>query len=246
MPMRIVIRHLAGSKFNQVEQFPIESFPELSIGREPSATILFDAARDDAVSRKHSVIRVVQGDPPSFKLSDLGSSNGTFLNGERLEGETEILPGDTIELGVGGPKFTFDVEPRPNNLAARTRVMSAAVSPPTRVIDAVEATPLPPATLAPAPPEAKPSVGRDTVMRLLSDQRQTTSRVGLYALAGLIAVILLAGGAIYYKNQRDVAEAAAQYEQENAAQIRKSEALAAQLPALVQQQLGVTASRDCR
>jgi serine protease Do len=103
MPTRILVRHLAGSKINQVEEFPVESFPELSIGRETGATILFDPARDDTVSRRHAIIKVTPGDPPNFKLSDLGSSNGTFLNGERIAAETELLPGDTIELGRGGP-----------------------------------------------------------------------------------------------------------------------------------------------
>jgi serine protease Do len=248
MATRILIRHLVGSKINQVEQFPIESFPELSIGREPGATIVFSSPRDDAVSRKHAVIKVIQGDPPSFRLSDLGSSNGTFLNGERITREAELLPGDTIELGSGGPKFTFDLEPRPINLPARTRIASVAGSPATRVIDVVEATPLPPATFVPTPFEAKPSVGRETVMRLLSEQKQATSRVGLYALAGVLAVILLAGGAIYYKNQRDVAEEATLVEKQNMAQNDKSQELAAQiqqqkqmLPTLVHQQIGENA-----
>jgi hypothetical protein len=35
MTARIVIRHLAGSKVNQVEQFPLDSTTELTIGREP-------------------------------------------------------------------------------------------------------------------------------------------------------------------------------------------------------------------
>ena len=56
MATHILIRHMAGSKINQVEQFPIESFPELGIGREPGSTILFDSPHDDAVSRKHAVI----------------------------------------------------------------------------------------------------------------------------------------------------------------------------------------------
>jgi serine protease Do len=248
MPTRILISHLAGSKTNQVEQFPIESFPELSIGREPGSAILFDSPHDDAVSRKHAVIKVIPGDPPSFKLSDLNSSNGTFLNDERLTRETELLPNDVIQLGTSGPKFTFDLEPRPINLAARTRIVSAAGSPATRVIDAVEAAPLPPATLVQTSLEAKPSVGRETVMRLLSEQRQTTSRVGLYALAGVLAVILLASGAIYYKNQRDVAEEAAEVEKANIAQNTKNRELAAQLqqqqqmiPALVHQQIGENA-----
>jgi serine protease Do len=248
MAMRILIRHLVGSKVNQVEQFPIEGFPELTIGREPGATILFDPVRDDAVSRKHAVIRVELGDPPAFKLTDLGSNNGTFLNGERIAAETELLPGDTIELGVGGPKFRFDVEPRPANLVARTRIMNVAGSAVTRIIDAVEAAPLPNSTLLQIQPAAKPSVGRDTVMRMLSEQRQATSRVGLYALAGVLAVVLVAGGAIYYKNQRDVAEEAARVERTNVAQNTKNQELAAQIqqqqqmvPTLVHQQLGENA-----
>jgi serine protease Do len=241
---RIVIRHLAGSKTTQIEQFSIEKFLELTIGREPGATILFDSTRDDRVSRKHAVIRVQIGDPLGFKLADLGSSNGTFLNGERIAAETELLPGDTIELGLGGPKFVFDVEPCPANLAARTRTMSAAGSAPTRVIDVTEAPP-PASTFVPTQQETKPSVGRDTVMRLLSEQRQATSRVGLYALAGVLAVILLAGGAFYYKSQRDVT---AEIERANAEQRAKNQDIVSQiqqqqqmLPTLVHQQMGTNA-----
>ena len=42
MATRIIIRHLAGARINQVEQFPLDSVPELTIGREPGTTILFD------------------------------------------------------------------------------------------------------------------------------------------------------------------------------------------------------------
>jgi serine protease Do len=248
MATRILIRHLVGSKVNQVEEFPIEGFPELTIGREPGAIILFDSMRDDSVSRKHAVIRIEHDEPPAFKLVDLGSSNGTFLKGERIAAETELLPGDIIELGLGGPKFIFDVEPRPASLVARTRAINTAGSASTRVIGAIAAVPPPTATLLPTEPQPKPSVGRETVMRLLSEQRQTTSRVGLYALAGVLAVILLAGGTIYYKNQRDVAEEAAQIEKASIAQSQKNQELAAQiqqqqqmLPSLVHQQLGENA-----
>ena len=137
---------------------------------------------------------------------------------------------------------------QPSTLSRPPRPRRSAGSPATRVIDVVEATPLPPATFVPTPFEAKPSVGRETVMRLLSEQKQATSRVGLYALAGVLAVILLAGGAIYYKNQRDVAEEATLVETQNMAQNDKSQELAAQiqqqkqmLPTLVHQQIGENA-----
>jgi serine protease Do len=227
MPTRIVIRHLTGSKINQVEQFPFDSFPELSIGREPGSAILFDAVRDDSVSRKHAIIKIVWGDPPNFKLHDLGSSNGTFLNGERIAGEIELLPGDAIELGLGGPKFTFDLEPRPGNLVARTRMINAAGSAATRIIEAPLAT----ATAASAQAEqvTRSSVGRNTVMRLISEQRQATSRIGLYALAGILAVIGLVGGIVYYKTQTDVAEQGAQFVQQSAAQEAKNQELVAKV-----------------
>src|ERR1700730_793687 len=142
MTARIVIRHLAGSKVNQVEQFPLDSTTELTIGREPGVAIQFDPLRDDAVSRRHATIIVEPGDPPRFKITDLGSRNGTFLNGQHIVGETEVLPGDTIELGTGGPKLEFDVQPRPTNLFARARAIGAAVAV-TRVIGSAESGPAP-------------------------------------------------------------------------------------------------------
>jgi len=226
----IVIRHLVGSKVNQVEQFPLEGFPELSIGREPGATVLFDAVRDDAVSRKHAIIKIAQGDPPSFKLSDLGSSNGTFLNGDRIAAETDLWPGDTVELGEGGPKFTFEVEPHPTNLVARTRVINAAESAATRIIDAAE-TPLAAATVddRQTEPVTRSQIGRNTVMRLISEQRQATGRIGLYALAGVLAVIGVVGGLIYHKTQTDAAEQSTQLAQQAAAQTVRNQELAARV-----------------
>ena len=50
--------------------------------------------RDDEVSRKHAVIRIKNGAELYFRIADLNSSNGTFLNGERIAGEVELLPED--------------------------------------------------------------------------------------------------------------------------------------------------------
>ena len=56
------------------------------------------AVRVDArgVSRHHARI-VADGD--RFTLEDLGSKNGTFLHGRRLDGPAEIQDGDRFELG---------------------------------------------------------------------------------------------------------------------------------------------------
>jgi len=48
------------------------------------------------VSRKHCRF-IIDGD--TLKVEDLGSSNGTFHNGERIQQETLIQAGDTIQVG---------------------------------------------------------------------------------------------------------------------------------------------------
>src|SRR5215218_9406198 len=48
------------------------------------------------VSRKHC--RMVR-DGDTLRLEDLGSSNGTYLNGTRVEREATLNPGDSIQVG---------------------------------------------------------------------------------------------------------------------------------------------------
>jgi serine protease Do len=132
---QIVIRHLSGSKANQIEYISLADLNEITIGRDPRSSIAFDSARDDIVSRRHAVIRVVRGDQISFRLADLGSNNGTFLNGKQIKGEEELLPEDSIGLGKNGLKFVFDVQPRPAYLVARTRIIDISDAAATRVIE---------------------------------------------------------------------------------------------------------------
>jgi len=65
----------------------------LTIGREASNQI---AINDAEVSRKHSQL-VLQGG--KYVLTDLGSTNGTFVNGQRLTGQHVLQSGDVISLG---------------------------------------------------------------------------------------------------------------------------------------------------
>src|SRR5687768_1098001 len=61
------------------------------------------------VSRKHC--RILR-DGDSLKLEDLGSSNGTFLNGSRVQ-EAILSPGDTIQ--VGPVVFVLQVDGQPSD-----------------------------------------------------------------------------------------------------------------------------------
>ena len=66
---------------------------EMTIGRDPANDI---AISELEVSRKHAVLIAQTG---GYLLKDLGSTNGTFINGQRLMGPHFLRPGETILLG---------------------------------------------------------------------------------------------------------------------------------------------------
>lgn len=204
MASRIVIQHLSGAKANQIEQFPVEGLVELSMGRDPSCSMAFDSQRDDSVSRKHATIRIESGD--HFKLVDLGSANGTRVNGEVVSGEVELSAGDVIELGAGGPKFTFDVQPRPPHFMIRTRFVSKNVAA-TRVLSPADIEAAAKAAKV-APEPAKAGVGRNTVIGMMADQQSRTNRNWMYVLAGVLLLVAVGGGGLYYHNKIKAEEAA--------------------------------------
>jgi hypothetical protein len=77
------------------------------IGRTGDADICIDRTE---VSRCHARI-VVQG--TTATLEDLGSKNGTYLNGERLQHPTPLGNGDEIWIGRSVARFRFLIEGEP-------------------------------------------------------------------------------------------------------------------------------------
>ncbi len=74
-------------------QQAIELRPINSLGRHPNNTIQL---LDKIVSKEHCIVEQRDG---RFVLRDLGSLNGTYVNGERVRGETALKHGDEIALG---------------------------------------------------------------------------------------------------------------------------------------------------
>ncbi|MGD2155294.1 MAG: FHA domain-containing protein [Anaerolineales bacterium] len=76
---------------------PGEAFPlsksEITLGRDANNDIVFDYVE---VSRRHARLRMQAG---GYVLEDLGSTNGTFVNEQRLIGPHSLRPGETISLG---------------------------------------------------------------------------------------------------------------------------------------------------
>ncbi len=68
---------------------------EVTIGREVGNTIVIN---DRGMSRRHARLYAQAG---AYILQDLGSTNGTFVNGEILQGERILQAGDHIALGEG-------------------------------------------------------------------------------------------------------------------------------------------------
>ncbi|MDW8247535.1 MAG: FHA domain-containing protein, partial [Sandaracinaceae bacterium] len=75
--------------------------PHNSIGRHPNNTIQI---MDLGVSKEHCHIVLING---RYVLRDLGSLNGTYVNGERVQ-ERVLEPGD--EIVVGSTRILFDGE----------------------------------------------------------------------------------------------------------------------------------------
>src|SRR3982751_4524261 len=73
-----------------------------TLGRTTDNAVAFP---DDAnVSRQHAEIEARDG---GYYVIDLGSSNGTTVNGEKLTGEKYLSPGDVILLG-GSSRIEFE------------------------------------------------------------------------------------------------------------------------------------------
>ena len=116
----------------------VEVVAELVIGRV-DAGLTID---DEEVSRRHAVVR--PGDD-ALEIEDLGSRNGTYVNGVRIESVTRLSGGDSVKLG------TSVLEIESGRAVAET--VAAAVP-------AAPAAPAPPAApVAPAAPAA-PAGGR--------------------------------------------------------------------------------------
>jgi pSer/pThr/pTyr-binding forkhead associated (FHA) protein len=74
------------------QEFSLEG-DELAIGRASENPV---SIPDTSVSRKHALVRKTE---TGWAVSDLGSGNGTLLNGEAVSDETELVDGDVITLG---------------------------------------------------------------------------------------------------------------------------------------------------
>lgn len=101
-----VVIELSGE---EVARVPL-SAASMVIGRDPSADIHLDNL---ALSRRHAQLEQRGAD---VWIRDLGSQNGTYVNGQRVDGELALQNGDSVELGrytisIAGPERAEQTSP---------------------------------------------------------------------------------------------------------------------------------------
>jgi pSer/pThr/pTyr-binding forkhead associated (FHA) protein len=103
-----------------VNKFDLDQKP-LTIGRHADNRIQID---DGAVSSRHAVITVkVNPDFPEYKdvvLEDLGSTNGTRVNGDKITGKVILTHGDVVKIGWNEFKL---IDGKAKNLASTVHML---------------------------------------------------------------------------------------------------------------------------
>lgn len=178
---QIIIRHLSGSKANQVEEFDYQDNHTISFGRAASNHLQFDVDQDSAVSREHGMIE--RGETAgTFTITDHNSLNGTYVNGQKITGSHPIHPGDEVSLGAKGPRFQFDVNPSIADPAATQLIHIPAANPTMEHSIVEETTP------------AKAGIGKETFERAIFTERKRSQKT----LISVIGAILLVTTALGY------------------------------------------------
>jgi S1-C subfamily serine protease len=167
----IELRVVSGTRAGVTERF---TKSVVSIGRHPLSDLRFDPAQDLDVSTRHAELRTIDG---VWTIHDQRSTNGTFVNGQRVEGERVIRSGDLITFGANGPRVEIAIGGG-----------EAAVS----TADAYQPLPTPTnrARLEPPPKPAR----MDTTLRVAEAVKQQTQSMRRAFAAG--AAVLLAAGAV--------------------------------------------------
>jgi len=192
--MTLELRVLSGSRAGARETF---DKPIVAVGRHAMSDLRFDPQADLDVSTRHAEFRDAGG---IWTIADQSSTNGTFVNGERITGERRLDDGDVVSFGANGPR----VEVRGVGTAAPATSFQPEMEP------------------SASAPSAKPRM--DTSARVaVAVKEQTKSMRRGFMLGG--GALIAAGAVAFFFWQR----AASARESEMAAIIAHSESMLAAL-----------------
>ncbi|HLK99279.1 MAG TPA: FHA domain-containing protein [Myxococcaceae bacterium] len=183
------------------EEFNLED-GEYVVGRSTENPICI---ADTSVSRKHIILRLVGN---GWTVSDLGSGNGTLVNGEPIADETVLSNGDVITMGDTEVTFT-DV--------ANATMMVDITAGPSRARPSVGGAPGRP---PPRPERVRPSRGIPA-----KQVDPDAARKKKLVVVGVLGVLVLSGaGLVALKMQQQARERAKQAVALQAASVREEHA----------------------
>lgn len=111
-PQKLVLRFISGKY--QGAEFPLADSPEIIVGRSSDVDMVLI---EDMVSRRHARIECAN----EISIEDLGSTNGTFVNGERIKRNT-LKEGDRVLIGTSIIKVVLADSATPHVPSSRRRV----------------------------------------------------------------------------------------------------------------------------
>ncbi|MGH7657849.1 MAG: trypsin-like peptidase domain-containing protein, partial [Gemmatimonadales bacterium] len=207
--MKLQCTFLSGEKRDSVVVF---DQPFVQFGRHPQCDLRFDAERDLEVSSRHASVTLQGG---VYFLRDLGSTNGTWVNGRRLTGDHVVAHEDIVRFGPEGPEIALEVlrDPRPPGAGPSGGEPPTLPMPtPVPYADTPRAPRRTPGTgIVPPPYEEPPG----------AERRDRSNRT----IWGLIALLVVLGGAFVWQS----ATSARRLHDDRAALLERVDSLSAAL-----------------
>jgi pSer/pThr/pTyr-binding forkhead associated (FHA) protein len=169
----------------------VELVAPLTVGRAADADLVL---ADELVSRRHA--RVGQQGAGAV-VEDLGSRNGTFVNGNQIHGPTRLVPGDQLQLGVTLVELRSVTQ-----IAERPSAVQPVPPPlavPERTPDYLPGQPVADPARTPAGGAVDGAVGGgaprhelDSLLDSRTKGKARTAPLALFVLAALVVIVYLA------------------------------------------------------
>ncbi len=90
------------------------------IGRSDESQVAID---DGSISRTHC--QLILGPDEALQIRDMGSMNGTYVNGERIRSIHTLIPGDVIQVGAISFRVEYASDTHPGSVTLLPRAGSS-------------------------------------------------------------------------------------------------------------------------